>query len=75
MKRLVIVIGLLVFLAGIVAIVHPTFSYHKKEEVAKIGSIHATVDEEKTAEIPMGATVALLVAGLVLVVLGSRMKQ
>jgi len=32
-------------------LVHPNFNYHKQEEVAKIGPLKATVDEEKTAQI------------------------
>lgn len=75
MKRLVVILGVLFFLLGIVALVHPNFDYHKHEELAKIGPITATVDKPRTARIPVGATVALLVAGLVLIVLGSQTKQ
>jgi uncharacterized membrane protein HdeD (DUF308 family) len=74
MKRFVMVLGIILLLLGIVAVIHPTFDYHSKEEVAKVGPFHATVDEEKTAKIPVAATVALIVAGLVLVLGGSRMK-
>jgi hypothetical protein len=55
--------------------VHPVFTYHQKEEVAKIGPIQATVDEEKTLQIPAAVSVVLLAAGIGLVLLGPRMKQ
>ncbi len=74
MKRILLILGLLLFLLGIVALVHPSFDYHKHEEVARIGPITATVDKPETASIPVGATVALLVSGLVLIVLGSKTK-
>ena len=69
------ILGAVLVLLGIAAVVHPTYSYHKQDQVAKIGPFQATVDEEKTAQIPVAATVALLAAGLVLVLLGSRMKS
>jgi hypothetical protein len=55
--------------------VHPSFNYHQKEEVAQIGPIKATVDEEKTLQIPPAVSITLLVAGIGLVVFGPRMKQ
>jgi hypothetical protein len=59
-------------LLGIVAVLHPTYTYHDKQQVAKIGAFQATVDEEKTGQVPPLATAALLVSGLVLVLVGSR---
>jgi hypothetical protein len=74
MKRFVILLGVLFLILGVIGIVHPTFNYHQQEEVAKFGRIKATVEEEKTAQIPVAASVALLVAGVVLVLLGPRIK-
>ena len=75
MKRILFILGIILFLLGIVALLHPSFDYHKHEEVARIGPITATVDKPETAEIPVAVTVALLVSGLVLIVLGVRTKQ
>lgn len=75
MKRFAVILGIIFFVLGIVALVHPSFDYHKHEEVARIGPITATVDKPETASIPVAATVALLVSGLVLIVLGSRSKR
>jgi hypothetical protein len=75
MKRFVMILGVILLLLGVAAVIHPTFDYHKQEQVAKIGSFQATIDEQKTATIPVAATVTLLGSGLVLVLLGSRMKN
>ena len=75
MKRFVIVLGVVLLVLGVVGLVHPNFNYHQQEEVAKLGPIKATVDEEKTAQIPPAVSITLLVAGLGLVLLGPRIKK
>jgi hypothetical protein len=75
MKRIVIILGVVFLVLGVIGLVHPSFNYHKQEEVAQIGPIKATVDEEKTAEIPAAVSITLLTVGILLVVLGPRMKQ
>jgi hypothetical protein len=75
MKRFVSLLGVLFLILGVIGLVHPSFNYHQQEEVAKIGPIKATVDEQKTAQIPAAASIALLVAGLALVLLGPRIKS
>jgi len=75
MKRFVIVLGVLFLILGVIGLVHPSFNYHQQEEVAKIGPIKATVNEEKTAQISAAASIAFLVAGVVLVLLGPRIKS
>jgi hypothetical protein len=63
MKRLVIFLGIILLVFGVIGLVHPDFSYHKQEEVAKLGPIKATVDEEKTAQIPAAVSITSLIAG------------
>ena len=75
MKRLALILGLVLFLMGIVAVVHPTFEYHTREHVAKFGPIEATMDEPKTFQVPVAATVVLLVTGLALAVFSFKMKS
>jgi hypothetical protein len=75
MKRVVIVLGVIFLVLGVIGLVHPSFNYHQKEELAQIGPINATVDEEKTLQIPPAVSITLLVAGIGLVVFGPRMKQ
>jgi len=75
MKRIVIILGVIMLVLGVIGLVHPSFNYHKQEEVAKFGPIKATMDEEKTAEIPAALSITLLVVGIGLVVFGPRMKS
>jgi hypothetical protein len=72
MKRFVMAVGLILAILGLVALVHPSFDYHKHEEVAKIGPITATVDKPERATVPPVVAGALLVAGAVLIVLTSK---
>lgn len=69
------ILGIILFLLGIVALVHPDFDYHKQEEVAKIGPVTATVNKPERATVPPLAAAALLIAGAVLIVLGPRLKR
>jgi uncharacterized membrane protein len=69
------IIGVVLILLGIAAVLHPTYTYHQKQQVAKFGSFQATLDEEKTSQIPVAATAAALLAGLALVLIGARMKS
>jgi Ni/Fe-hydrogenase subunit HybB-like protein len=75
MKRALIILGVVLLILGIAAVLHPTYTYHKQEQVAKIGAFQATVDEEKTAQIPPVAIAAVIVSGLALVLIGSKMKS
>ena len=75
MRRLGLILGLVLFLLGIVAVVHPTFEYGTQEHVAKFGPLVATLDEPKTFQVPTAATVALLVSGLGLVVVSFKLKS
>jgi hypothetical protein len=75
MKRMVILLGVILLVLGVIGLVHPSFSYHHQEEVAKLGPIKATMDEEKTAQIPAPLSITLLVAGIGLVLIGPRMKN
>jgi hypothetical protein len=75
MKRFVIILGVILLVLGVVGLVHPIFTYHQQEEVAKIGPMKAIVNEEKTVQVPAAVSMLLLVAGIGLVVLGPRMKQ
>ena len=75
MKRVLVTAGLLFFVLGIVGLVHPDFTYHKTEEVAHVGPMRATVNEEKIVHVPAVASAILLVAGLGLTVLGVRSRS
>ena len=74
MKRFVIILGMILLISGVVGLVHPDFSYHKQEEVAKLGPYKATLDEEKTLQIPSAVSIVLLISGIGMVLLGPRIK-
>jgi uncharacterized membrane protein HdeD (DUF308 family) len=75
MKRFVIILGVVLLVLGVTGLVHPSFSYHKQEEVAKIGPIKATVNEEKVVEIPAAVSIVMLVAGIGFILVGPRLKK
>jgi len=75
MKRLVLVLGILLMLAGAVGLIHPRFTYNKTEEVAKIGPVQANVTQEKEVDIPIAVSVLLLVSGIGLTIFGTKAKS
>lgn len=75
MKRVVLMLGILLVLLGIVGLAHPVFTYHEKKEVAKLGPVQATMDEEKTVEIPRVASIAVALAGLAMVLVAPRLRS
>jgi len=75
MKRFLLAIGILLVLLGILGLVKPTFTYHQKQEVAKLGPIQATVDEEKTVEIPKAVSIVVTLTGLAVILLAPRLKS
>ena len=74
MRRALMIIGVVLVLLGIADVLHPNYTYHQQQQVAKIGSFQATVDQEKVAQIPVAATAAVLVVGLALILIGAKMK-
>ena len=74
MKRLILVLGILLMLAGAIGLIHPRFTYNKTEEVAKIGPVQANVTEEKVIEIPIALSILILVAGIGLTIFGTKSK-
>lgn len=75
MKRFAVILGAVLFVLGLIALVHPNFDYHKHEEIAKIGPVTATVDKPERLSVPPIAAAALLLAGAALVLLAPRFKQ
>jgi hypothetical protein len=75
MKRIAAIIGVVLLVLGIAGLVHPTYSYREKEEVAKIGPIKATIDTDKVVEISPFISVPLLLAGIGLILVSSRSKK
>lgn len=70
-----IILGLILFLAGIVGLAHPDFTYHQKKEVARVGPIQATVEDENKVSVPRGVSILLLVAGAGLALFASKRRK
>jgi len=66
MKSLTIV-GALLVLFGIGGLIYGSVSYTSKEKVLDIGPIEATAEEKHTLPIPEIASIAALIAGVVMV--------
>lgn len=65
-------IGVLLVVAGIVALAIGRFSYTTEEKVLEVGPLVATADQEHTVHIPDVAGIAAIIAGVALVLVGRR---
>jgi hypothetical protein len=67
-------VGILLVVLGIVALAVGGFGYTDREKVIDLGPIQATKVEHKTVPIPPLAGGAAVIAGIALVVIGSRRR-
>jgi TRAP-type C4-dicarboxylate transport system permease small subunit len=65
-----VAIGLII--AGILGLAYGGFSYTKDSTVVKIGTLEISAKEKKTVNIPMWAGIGAIVAGGLLLVMGSK---
>jgi hypothetical protein len=68
------VAGILLVVLGALALAYQGITYTRQEKVLDIGSIHATVDTEKHIPVPPIVGGVALVAGIALLVAGTRQK-
>jgi len=66
------VFGIVLILAGLLAASLGSFSFTKDTHKASIGPIKFSVAEEKTVSIPLWASLAAIVAGATVLVLGAK---
>ncbi len=66
------VIGILLIVAGVLGVVFTSFSFTKETHEAKLGPIELSVKEKQTVNIPVWASVAAIVVGGLLLVVGGR---
>ena len=67
-------IGVLLIVFGLVALAVGGFSYTKREKVLDIGPLQATSETQKTVPIAPIVGVTAVVAGIALVVVGSKTR-
>jgi hypothetical protein len=64
--------GILLIVAGALALVYHGFSYTKESHDAKIGPLELSVKNRETIDIPTWAGVGAIVAGAALLLVGGR---
>lgn len=65
-------IGIVLLVAGALALVYGGFSYTKEHTAAKVGPVELKVEEQKSINIPMWAGIAAVVGGGLVLVVGGR---
>ena len=68
------VIGIVLIVAGAIALATGGFSYTKETHGAKLGPIELSVKEKQEVNIPMWAGIGAIALGVVLLVAGGRKK-
>jgi hypothetical protein len=66
------IVGILLVLAGVVALVYQGISYTTREKILDFGPIHATTETRKTIPLPPVVGGLAVVGGIVLLALGAK---
>jgi hypothetical protein len=66
------VVGILLIVGGVLGLVFTSFTYTKEEHKANIGPLQLSVKEKETVNIPAWASVAAIVVGGVLLLVGGK---
>ena len=67
-----ILIGIVLLVAGILAVVYGGFSYTSDEHTADLGPIQLSVEEKETVNIPLWAGIVAIAAGAVVLSVSTR---
>ena len=68
------IVGIVLIVAGVLALAIGGFSYTRETHSAKLGPIELSMKEKETVNIPVWAGVGAIVLGGLLVVVGGRKK-
>jgi hypothetical protein len=66
------IFAMVLIVSGVFGLIYGSFSYTKESEAFKIGPIELSMNEKKTVNIPVWAGVGAVVAGVGLLLYGSR---
>lgn len=69
-----LIVGVLLIALGAAALLYENFSYTTKETIVQLGSFKATAEVENEVAIPDVLGVIAVVAGLLVIVVGSMRK-
>ncbi|MDO9074614.1 MAG: hypothetical protein Q7U73_15235 [Rubrivivax sp.] len=64
--------GILLIVAGALALIYGGFSYTKDTHQAKLGPIELSVTEKQTVNVPIWAGAGAVIAGIALLAFGGR---
>lgn len=65
-------IGIVLIVLGLAALAYQGFSYTTREKVIDLGPIEATAERQKTVSLPPIFGIVAVVAGVAMVIAGSR---
>jgi uncharacterized membrane protein HdeD (DUF308 family) len=68
----IVVLGIVLIVAGALALAYQGFTYTTREKVIDLGPLKASVDKQKTIPLPPILGVVAMAAGVILVVVGNR---
>ena len=68
----VAILGVLLIVAGLVALAYQSITYTRREKVIDLGPIQATAERERTVPLPPVVGIVAVAAGVALVVAGVR---
>lgn len=66
------IVGLVLIVAGILALAYGGFSYTKETTAVKLGPVELSVKEKEQVNVPVWAGIGAIVVGGALVLLGGR---
>ncbi len=66
------IVGIILIIGGILGVVFGGFSYTKKTQEIKMGPMEMTIKDKQTVDIPMWASISVMVLGGALLFLGSK---
>jgi hypothetical protein len=72
LTKLMVVTGVLLIVAGVLALAYQLISYTTRETVLDLGAIEATTESRKTIPLPPLVGIAFVTAGVVFIVAARR---
>ena len=66
------IVGIVLIVAGVLALAYGGFSYTKETHKAEIGPLKLSVQEKESVNVPQWAGIAAIVAGVVMLVVGGK---
>ena len=66
------IVGIVLIVAGVLALAYGGFSFTKETHKAEIGPLKLSVAEKENVNIPQWAGIAAVVAGVVMLVVGKK---